>query len=96
MAVKREIKALTGLRGAAALIVVAYHYLQSDIAHPGPIRCGYLAVDLFFILSGFVMALNYGERFRDGFDRRRYLSSCKRGSRGCTRSTSPPRSSRAC
>jgi len=32
-------------------------------------RHGYLAVDLFFVLSGFVMALTYGEMFRDRFSR---------------------------
>jgi peptidoglycan/LPS O-acetylase OafA/YrhL len=64
------IPALTSLRGIAAWWVVLYHfreYLPSRwpewllelTAH------GYLAVDLFFILSGFVLALNYAESFRD-------------------------------
>ncbi len=45
---------LDALRGAAAVIVVAYHAGTRRV--PG----GYLAVDLFFALSGFVLAHNYG------------------------------------
>jgi peptidoglycan/LPS O-acetylase OafA/YrhL len=33
---------------------------------------GYLAVDLFFVLSGFVLALNYAEIFEGGFSLARY------------------------
>ena len=57
---------LTGLRGVAALIVVVYHYLQAPSLVTGTIVspfAGYLGVDLFFILSGFLMALNYGSAF---------------------------------
>jgi peptidoglycan/LPS O-acetylase OafA/YrhL len=64
-----EIRALTGLRGVAALYVVFYHYF-SPIRLTNPIMCllghGYLAVDLFFVLSGFVMALNYAGLFSRG------------------------------
>jgi peptidoglycan/LPS O-acetylase OafA/YrhL len=66
----KEIRSLTGLRGFAALYVVFHHFFPNLpmkgigtilIAH------GYLAVDLFFILSGFVMTLNYTELFSSGF-----------------------------
>ena len=46
------------LRGVAALAVVAFHF------HPGTsplLAHGYLAVDLFFALSGFVMLMPTGD-----------------------------------
>lgn len=49
---------LDALRGIAALIVVAHHADGSGI-----FRSGFLAVDLFFVLSGYVMARTYDERF---------------------------------
>lgn len=65
---KDEIGALTGVRGVAAVIVIAYHtYPARDfplgLSHL--VARGYLAVDVFFVLSGFVMALNYGTMFRE-------------------------------
>ncbi len=64
-------RALTGLRGAAALLVVLHHlYLRQQLHLPvlnGLAMKFYLAVDLFFVLSGFVMALAYGAWFRSGF-----------------------------
>ena len=64
-----EVRALTGLRGVAALYVVFFHYF-SPLRLTSPIMCiighGYLAVDLFFVLSGFVMALNYAGLFSQG------------------------------
>ena len=63
-----DIQSLTGLRGIAAWWVVIYHfrdpiapYINSFIF--GVIERGYLAVDLFFILSGFVIYLNYSKDF---------------------------------
>ena len=64
-----HLAALTGLRGIAAWFVVFYHARlsltewmpQFAIAIAAK---GYLAVDLFFMLSGFVMWLNYGPRLR--------------------------------
>jgi peptidoglycan/LPS O-acetylase OafA/YrhL len=64
-----EVRALTGLRGVAALYVVFFHYF-SPVRLTNPFMCllghGYLAVDLFFVLSGFVMALNYAGLFSQG------------------------------
>ena len=65
-----EIRALTGLRGLAALYVVLFH---CNVAYPFPsglipfMRHGYIAVDLFFILSGFVMAMTAAPLFENGF-----------------------------
>lgn len=66
-----EIRSLTGLRGIAALYVVLFH-ANGYWRFPDPvwpfIFHGYMAVDLFFILSGFVMALTYSRLFEGGFD----------------------------
>ncbi len=71
-----EIKPLTSIRGIAALLVMIYHFHQTDTAPfellGNLIDKGYLWVDMFFVLSGFVMALTYGALFAGGFDRRQY------------------------
>ncbi|MDE2576727.1 MAG: acyltransferase [Rhodospirillales bacterium] len=64
-------RALTAVRGLAALWVAIYHFRE---ALPGGtpafifsfISRGYLAVDLFFVLSGFVIATNYAAWFAGG------------------------------
>ncbi len=84
MTARPQLDALTGARGLAAWYVVFYHIREAfdDSVSPALISFfskGYLAVDLFFALSGFVMWLNYGGKFeRDGlsaapdFFRRRF------------------------
>ena len=65
-----QLKALTGARGIAAWVVVFYH-IRSSFTEYVPIEVarvaakGYLAVDLFFVLSGFVMWLSYSDKFND-------------------------------
>ncbi|MBD0272011.1 MAG: acyltransferase [Acetobacteraceae bacterium] len=59
---------MTGLRGLAALGVTVFHYyadLDTGLTDPlhMAVRRGYLLVDLFFVLSGFVMAMTYGAGF---------------------------------
>jgi peptidoglycan/LPS O-acetylase OafA/YrhL len=66
-----QIDQLTGLRGLAAWFVVLFHVrLNCTNLVPGwtieALGKGYLAVDVFFILSGFVMWLNYGVKLRTG------------------------------
>ena len=65
-----EIVTLTSLRAIAALYVLLYHfdaaygpftYLIRRTSHV--IDHGYLGVDIFFVLSGFIMQLNYGKHF---------------------------------
>ena len=54
---------LDGMRGVAALLVAAFHFGQLGRQFvPG----GYLAVDLFFALSGFVIAANYAGKIAAG------------------------------
>jgi peptidoglycan/LPS O-acetylase OafA/YrhL len=55
--------ALDGLRGAAALVVVTHH---APHLFPWAAPGAYLAVDLFFALSGFVIAHAYGARLATG------------------------------
>ena len=67
----REIRSLTGLRGVAAIYVMIYHFAGgAAAAHPSTISTfithGYIAVDLFFVMSGFVMALTYRGLFGEG------------------------------
>lgn len=54
-----------GLRGVAAVLVMFFH-LQVGAQYFGIVRNGYLAVDLFFVLSGYVIAQNYAARLADG------------------------------
>src|SRR3954454_5117621 len=66
-----ELLPLTAIRGLAAWWVVLFHlrFLLAPwipAAALAALARGNLAVDLFFILSGFVMALNYGERIGAG------------------------------
>lgn len=60
-----HIASLDGLRGVAAVMVVLYHgryWLPG-----GPLfQSGYLAVDFFFCLSGFVISYAYDARLRQG------------------------------
>lgn len=67
---RAQLPALTGIRGAAAWFVVLFHTRIGigDQIGPGALHVlskGYLAVDLFFMLSGFVLWLNYAERLRE-------------------------------
>lgn len=55
---------LDGYRGIAALSVLIMHMLIV-VGYP-VIRCGYLAVDLFFAMSGFVIAHAYEQKLLEG------------------------------
>ncbi|HEV7689713.1 MAG TPA: acyltransferase [Hyphomonadaceae bacterium] len=55
---------LDGLRGIAAFAVILDHVASTTLRSWFPGR--YLAVDFFFVLSGFVLAHAYGQRLREG------------------------------
>lgn len=61
---KPHFEILDGLRGLAALVVVIFHFMEIIIADFSQnfIAHGYLAVDFFFCLSGFVIAYAYDTR----------------------------------
>ncbi len=74
---KPRYEILDGLRGVAALIVVAFHLFEtySHGPHTQILNHGYLAVDFFFLLSGFVVGYAYDDRWEKmtigGFFKRR-------------------------
>ena len=62
---KNHYEILDGLRGVASILVVTFHVLETysgDRFHQ-IINHGYLAVDFFFVLSGFVVAYAYDDRW---------------------------------
>jgi peptidoglycan/LPS O-acetylase OafA/YrhL len=61
---KRVFSTLDGLRGIAALAVVTRHVPDHTLL--GWSQASTLAVDLFFALSGFVLAHSYLQRLQDG------------------------------
>ncbi|MBE7182374.1 MAG: acyltransferase, partial [Terriglobus roseus] len=77
---KTHYEALDGLRGVAALIVVAFHTFE-EFSYGDHVKQilnhGYLAVDFFFLLSGFVVAYAYDDRWDKmsfgGFVKRRII-----------------------
>ncbi len=65
MSQKKHFLILDCLRGVAALIVVWFHIFEAfaNSHHDYVINHGYLAVDFFFILSGFVIGYSYDDRW---------------------------------
>src|SRR5258708_15022901 len=55
---------LDAMRGIAALFVVARHF--SGLHGAADPQFSFLAVDLFFLLSGFVLSFSYDQRFAAG------------------------------
>ena len=61
---KPHYEILDGLRGVAAVIVVAYHLCEAHaIGVNQLVNHGYMAVDFFFLLSGFVIGYAYDDRW---------------------------------
>ena len=66
----KKLYSLVSMRGIAAWLVVFFH--SKELFQPGlpslldkVVRHGYLAVDLFFVLSGFIIYLNYHSKFNE-------------------------------
>lgn len=79
LASKPRFEILDGLRGVAAMIVVAFHLFETYSTGPTDqiLNHGYLAVDFFFVLSGFVIGYAYDDRWGrmtiGGFFKRRLI-----------------------
>lgn len=76
IATKPHYPILDSLRGVAAIIVVLFHLCEPlGTKFTNPVNHGYLAVDFFFLLSGFVIGYAYDDRWNKltigGFLRRR-------------------------
>lgn len=65
---KPHYELLDGLRGVAALMVIWYHVFEAFATSPvdQKFNHGYLAVDFFFVLSGFVLGYAYDDRWKRG------------------------------
>ena len=68
---KADLHQFTGLRGLAALLVLFFHVrtpvgteLTFGVADPFS-QFGYLGVDIFFVLSGFILSHVYAEQFSE-------------------------------
>ena len=74
---KQRYEILDGLRGVAAIIVIIFHFFELySFGNPAKqiVNHGYLAVDFFYVLSGFVIGYAYDDRW----DRMSYWDFYKR------------------
>jgi len=62
---KSRYEVLDGLRGVAALMVIVFHCFETYVPTFGTqiVNHGYLGVDFFFVLSGFVIGYAYDDRW---------------------------------
>lgn len=61
---KKQLSILDGMRGVAAIMVVYFHLLQAHFpaSSENPLHHAFLAVDFFFLMSGFVIGYAYDSR----------------------------------
>jgi len=69
-------EAIDSLRGFCACFVAVYHFRNnsSPIADTAFVHMSWQFVDLFFVISGFVMALNYRARLQGGMPPLRFMA----------------------
>ena len=72
---KPHYELLDGLRGVAALMVMFYHIGEGFATSPVDqhVNHGYLAVDFFFILSGFVIGYAYDDRWKTSLNLKNFF-----------------------
>mgnify|MGYP003449697650 FL=1 len=72
---KPRYEILDGLRGVAAIFVIWFHFGEAfaTSAVDQMMNHGYLAVDFFFILSGFVIGYAYDDRWRKGMTASKFM-----------------------
>ncbi len=73
-----KLNALTGIRAFAALWVLLLHYQRNLLIFPSWMEnfcaAGSFGVHIFFVLSGFILSLNYVENFKNKVEKREYFS----------------------
>ena len=72
---QRVFHTLDGLRGVAAVCVAIYHLGAWPVGLTNPLPQAGLAVDMFFVMSGFVLAHAYQARFDAGMSTWRFISA---------------------
>ncbi len=65
---KHRYHTLDGMRGIAAIFVMLFHYFASS--GQKWLMNGFIAVDFFFVLSGFVVLHSYGQKLLSGMPAR--------------------------
>lgn len=88
MSNRPHIESLTGIRGLAAAWVFGFHLLKDfhvlfgegwlGSAYTFVFQRGALGVELFFVLSGFVLTINYASSMANGFSIGEYASFLKK------------------
>lgn len=69
---KSRFHVLDGMRGIAAIVVMLFHY--SPFLTHAMLQNGYIAVDFFFVLSGFILSHSYENRIQNGMSSYEFIS----------------------
>ncbi len=71
----RRYEALDSLRGLCACLVALFHFpTAGTLTNLALVRNGWLFVDFFFVLSGFVIGAAYWDRLRGGYPAWKYVA----------------------